>query len=204
MGWGSIMKKLVLIFICSIVLLLNITIQTFAYVTINDHVINGGVGDYGNARRNYYINSSAMNYSNIIDGAMNDWIYTTSRLGITTPISYRKTTSKANSVMDIYAGSYTNYPYGYANGWTEFWLYQSEVIPYHQNWGWNKVYLNIYNINKLNNSDSRKGVIAHEMGHCFGLNENNNNRYSIMCQMSEGRLVTESRPDDLHGINYLY
>jgi Matrixin len=173
-----------------------------AYNTFNNHVLNGGVGNYGNNKRYYYITSSASSYESLIDQAMNEWIYTTERVGITTPISYRKTTTMSQSVMDIYAGSY--YPsYMGVLGETEFWKYDTKLDPYQENWGWNKIKLNNPNFNNLNSTD-RKGTIAHEMGHAFGLAHNNSNPYAIMCQLGYGRKVSNSQADDLHGINYLY
>lgn len=180
-----------------------INISASAYVTMGNHVLNGGVGNYGYSKRNFYITSSASGYSSQIRAAMSDWIYTTSRLGITTPISFVETSTQKSSVMDIYAGSYTSYPYNSANAWTEFWIYSTQVSPHSQNWGWNKIYLNSYNMSSYS-STTKKGVVAHEMGHAFGLNENNSNRNSVMCQMGSGRAVTASTADDLNGINYLY
>jgi len=196
------MKKIAGLMLLIILLFFN-SEQFLAYNTLNDHVINGGVGDYGYTNRYYFITSSAAGYASEIKSAMNDWIYTTQRLGITTPISYKQTTSQKSSVMDIYACYSSNYPYCNANAWTEFWRYQNGVSPFYQNWGWNKIYLNSYNMNNKT-SILKKGVIAHEMGHCFGLNENNTNPFSIMCQSGYGRRVTAAQADDLYGINYLY
>lgn len=184
-------------------LLLSQSVTAFAYETLNNHKLNGGVGNYGYSNRSYYITSSASNYYSAISSAMSDWIHTTSRLGITTPISYVNTTTQSSSVMDIYAGSYSYYPYTDTNAWTEFWTYSTQQNPNNNNWGWNKIYINIYNTSSYS-PDIQKGVAAHEMGHCFGLDENNSNQYSIMCQMGSGRAVTESQYDDANGVNYLY
>ena len=53
-----------------------------------------------------------------------------------------------------------------------------------------------------NQTDAYKqGVVAHEMGHCFGLNENNTNPYSIMCQAGHGRAVTTVQQVDQNAFN---
>jgi len=177
--------------------------KAFAYVTLNNHTLNGGVGNYGNNNRHYFITGGAAGYTTQINDAMHDWVYTTSRLGITTPISYVRTYTQSASVMDIYADWYDMYPYEDWNAWTEFWKYGTQLNPNNENWGWNKIYINIYSASNYALT-IRKGIVAHEMGHCFGLNENNANQYSVMCQMGYGRQVTSAQPDDLNGINYLY
>ena len=47
-------------------------------------------------------------------------------------------------------------------------------------------------------------VFAHEIGHCFGLNENNTNSKSIMCQAGYGRRVTSVQSCDFAGVHRLY
>lgn len=165
--------------------------------------LNGGVGDYGSYRRYYYITSSASSYSSLINNAMNDWIYTTDRLNYTTSISYRSTTTQKSSVMDIYA---SNVPSMQGYAYTYCMLYQKVVDPDVQNWGWNKIIINTayFNNGDLSTSSIKKGTIAHEMGHCFGLAENNGNKNAIMCQFGSGRKVTSAQICDLKGINAIY
>jgi len=174
----------------------------FAYVTLNNHTLNGGVGNYGYNNRYYYITSSASKFTGDIQTAMNKWICTTSRLGITTPISYVQTGTQSASVMDIYTQYLPNEPYDDVNGWAESWIYSSHIDPWGQNWGWNKIYLNSYQVSY--NSERTRGVISHEMGHCFGLGDNNSNPYSVMCDEAHNRQVTACVADDANGINYLY
>ena len=52
--------------------------------------------------------------------------------------------------------------------------------------------------------NGRKGTIAHEAGHAFGLAHNQGNPKSIMCQTKYGRAVSSAQICDLKGINHLY
>jgi hypothetical protein len=175
--------------------------EAFAYDTYNDHVLTGGVGNYGYTKRQFFVTTSGSAYATQISSAMNDWIYTTSRVGITTPISFVKTTTQSASEIDFYT-SYS--PYIGANGWTEFWKYSSTVDKEQENWGWNKIVINNYSISYFGLTTLQaKGVIAHEIGHAFGL-DHVLNPYQIMCTYGNGRAVTESQTDDLNGINHLY
>ncbi len=187
----------------SVVMLLSINQPVLAatnYVLIGGK-LNGGVGNYGYNPRHYFITSSASSYKANVDSAMESWIRTTSRLGVTTPIYYEKVTVQKNSTMDIYAVSE---PYLYANAYTEFMKSGNNVDPSKVNWGWNKISINKPYFTNLSSKSERDGVMAHEMGHCFGLDENNSNKYSIMCQSAYGRSVTKSQKCDLKGINALY
>lgn len=178
---------------------------TFAldYFTFNNHVLNGGVGDYGYSKRYFYAAPSTFIYGVPIKNAMNEWIYTTERTGITTPISFRQTTTQADSIMDIHAGNYTIYPYNQMKAWTEHWRYSNRIDPYLSNWGWGKIVIN--NTNTLEKSQwAQEGVIAHEMGHVLGLAENNTISNSIMTQEAYGRNVNKAQACDLKGINHLY
>ncbi len=136
------MKKLKfsLLFTLLVCLLLSQSANVFAadYYTFNNHVLNGGVGNYGYNNRYYFITSSASGYTSLIDAAMNDWIYTTSRLGVTTPISFVKTGTQSSSVMDVYAGNYYDSSSGIA-GFTTFWTYSTQQDPNNNNWGWGKI-----------------------------------------------------------------
>ncbi len=183
-------------------MLLSQSTVALAFTTFNNHVLNGGVGNYGYNNRYYYITSSAGGYSSLITSAMNDWIYTTSRLGITTPVSFLRTYTQSSSVMDIYAGYYKDPSYGIV-GYTTFWIYGTQIDPMASNWGWGKIRLNQPNYDWLSAYD-KQGTAAHEMGHVMGLNENNSNPGSVMCQLAYGRYVNSAQADDCNGINYLY
>lgn len=166
------------------------------YYTFNDHKMIGGVGQYGNYRRYYYILDSASSHREKIETAMNDWVFNS----ITTSLSFRETSNRANSVMDIMKVSS-----GGASGvlaWTEFYKSGTSVSPTNENWKY--TYIKLYKPNFKSTNCNIKGTIAHEMGHCFGLAHNNSKPASIMCQTAYGRSVNKAQNCDLKGINHLY
>lgn len=172
-----------------------------AYTTYNRHVLNGGVGNYGANNRFYYITSSALGHEGDITSAMWDWIHTTQRLGITTPISWLRTTTQSQSVMDIYHNTYYDAGTGIIAE-TQWILNGSSVNPYLTNWNWGKIKLNTPVFDPLSDFHER-GSIAHEMGHLFGLGHTSvTNR--VMCELGNGRTVNACQADDANGINYLY
>lgn len=87
--------------------------------------------------------------------------------------------------------------------WTEFYKSGKNINPSTVNWKY--CYVKIYktNFNKLT-KNGRKGTIAHEAGHAFGLAHNQGNPKSIMCQTKYGRAVSSAQICDLKGINHLY
>ena len=80
----------------------------YAYNTYNQHKLTYGVGNYGKDTQHYFITSSASGYASYINTAMSEWVNTTSSMGVTTPISYTKTTTQSSSRMDIYQVSTVN------------------------------------------------------------------------------------------------
>ena len=74
------------------------------YHTFGDYTLNGGVGNYGSANRYYWIDASAFSSSQIssIISAAQTWVYTSSAIGVTTPISIERTTTQSSSVFDVY------------------------------------------------------------------------------------------------------
>lgn len=78
-------------------LFIGASVPVYAYNTFCGYTLNGGVGNYGYSTRNYWIDSSASGYTSLIDDAVSSWVHTTSRLGITTPISLSRTTTKSSS-----------------------------------------------------------------------------------------------------------
>jgi hypothetical protein len=183
------------------ILVLACSATAWAYTTYDSHVLNGGVGDYGSNPRYYYITSGATGHYYDITGAMSDWIYTTSRLGITTPIYWERTTVQSSSVMDIYHGYYYDAGTGIA-AITEHILSGQIVNPYITNWNWGKIKLNTPVFDGLSDYNE-KGCVAHEMGHLMGLGHTSYTD-QIMCTLGAGRTVNSCQDNDCAGINYLY
>lgn len=195
-------RVMALILIILSIMVFPLNVYAADYYTYNNHVISGGVGNWGQHRRYYYITSSAVSDGDttLIQNAMSSWIYTDDKLS--TPISFRQTTTQKQSVMDIYAGNY----YAPSTGIiaeTLFYSSSGEINPMNSNWVWNKIDLNMQVFNTLS-LFNMQGSIAHEMGHCMGLNENDHILNAIMCQLGNGRVVNEPEVFDLRGINYLY
>ncbi|MDC3418680.1 matrixin family metalloprotease [Aquibacillus salsiterrae] len=191
------LKKIIFV----VVLLIIPANQVYAYDTYNDHILNGGVGDYGNNKRYYYLTSSAVDEELKIKEAMGDWIYTTERTGITTPISIRETSFQSLSSFDFYKDQYWPVEMGVL-GDTLHYRYSSQVDEEYENWGWTKVRLNGANYD-INSYWVQKATIAHEMGHAMGL-DHVGNTYAIMYSSADKANVNKAGVDDLNGINHLY
>lgn len=185
----SLIKNAIMV-VSSLALVFTFSIDTFAY-NLLPYSLSGGVGDWGYTKRYYWVDSSASSINTTINNAYSSWINTTNILS--TPISWRQTTTKADGTVEFYGYRASDG----ANGYTNFWKYSNQVSPKNENWGWCKVYYNYY-------YSGGQATIAHEIGHTMGLNENNGNKYSIMCQAGSGRKVTTPQYDDLAGINAKY
>ncbi|MCI8360217.1 MAG: matrixin family metalloprotease [Clostridiales bacterium] len=171
------------------------------FSTYYDHVLNGGVGSYGNARRYYWIDPSVTNgYAEATRTAAYNWTYTTDQSPwYTTSISFRETSVKSQGTFEIHNERIEN-PTGIAS--TVRKLYQSVVDPYTQNWGWayitldeSKMYYNSYYQNL--------GTITHEFGHAMGL-AHCPDTGRIMCQLGSGRFVFKPQVYDCQTVNHLY
>ncbi|WP_369298719.1 hypothetical protein [uncultured Neglectibacter sp.] len=139
---------------------------------------------------NYYVDSSASVFTTQIANAAHNWVYT--GYGYNRLYPFTETTNIKLSAADFHG--YNNYLDG-KNGETIFWNRYSfggaqyEVNPNEYDWLFCDVNLNRYFMDNMT-SDNKKGVIAHEMGHVFGIGHNNLNSYSIMCQENWGRAVS--------------
>lgn len=149
----------------------------------------------------YYVTPSAEKYASNISQSAYNWCYT--GYGFNRLYPNARTYYITDSAMDIY--SY-NYPDG-QNGGTSF-IARTNVWsgdPYYvdpatQNWLFNEIYLNDYYLLPKSNNQ-RQATITHEMGHAFGLDENNGNQYSIMCQEGAGRQVYTVQQVDNNAFN---
>lgn len=172
-----------------------------AWETYSDHNLVYGVGNYGNSTQHYWIDASATDFATTINTAMSNWVYTTSYWGITTPIYYTRTYTKSSSRMDIHQSVLNNAWWGL----TDWFRQSTPVNPYGIDWIWCRVWID----SDFANCGNKKGTIAHEMGHVFGLTH----EYSACAVMNQELvndwdrllgLMDRCQPDDLYGINHLY
>lgn len=204
----------------AIILVLNTYVQSTC-MAATYYTLNGGVGNYGQNTRYYYIDSSC-NSGNIpayIAEAWNDWVYTSAVPGVTTSISVRATTTQASSSFDFqYVESSTHHT---LDAWTEHYRYNDFIsinawtgAP-SANWGWSKINLNAKRFEKLPGYDSntnlnvQKYILAHEIGHAMGLwhiSYAEATEPTIMLDLSDSNLTTIDRCQvfDLNNINVLY
>jgi hypothetical protein len=130
----------------------------------------------GIASRYYYISSEVNYKSSLIVQGIDGWNFSYSRTGVSSKVSFNKTTNKSSSVMDIY-GAWLGSGIG---GQTTYWSSAgSKISPTSTNWKYCKVTFNVDGV--LSNYEWTR-TSAHEMGHVFGFSENNSEPNSIMCQ----------------------
>jgi len=175
--------------------------QTFDHVNVN-----------GTYNKLYFVDASAAAYSSLAINAMDSWVNSVARTGVNTKIYYNKTTVKASSLMDIYYN--TNTPPDGSGGielaHTEYFVSSTSVLPWNQNWNWNRIILNTNSsaFSALSTFD-QQGTLAHEMGHAFGLAHLTDTQLAIglqvvMRQLGQGRRINQPEADDLIGINHMY
>jgi hypothetical protein len=187
--------------VAALVVILALPGTASAYTTYNNHVLNGGVGNYGSTPRYYYITASADYHEDDIDDAIYTWIHTTSRLGITTPIYWLQTTTQSASVMDFYHNTYYAQDTGII-AVTEHIRNNVVILPTSNNWNWGKIKLNTPCYDPLSDYNE-EGSCAHEIGHLMGLGHVTTTS-RVMCMLEDGRTVNACQADDANGINYLY
>lgn len=190
-------NKLAKVIIMTTVLLATIVIQAFAqdYVLFG-HKLSGGVGNHGSNTQMYFVDSTASAYTGAINAAMSAWNNTG------TAISFTNTSAQQNSVIDVLA-TYNNTTPTLKddNAWTLGIVGGSTVYMANQDWNWCKITINTFNCPTADTSPRNTTVVTHEMGHCFGLNENNTNQSCVMCQEAYGRTATAPSQGDINGIN---
>ena len=131
-----------------------------------DHKLTAGVGDYGNNKRYYWVDSNfSSNYKDRIDYAFEFWTYTSDNPGVTTPISIKKTSLKSDSTFDIYRGNIS----GTVTGFTDCYYYSTLVTNLSESdWTWAEIYIDQAKTVSYPNSQ-RVGLVGHEIGHAMGL-----------------------------------
>ena len=145
----------------------------------------------------YYITSGvSSSYTTPISNAAKNWYYPgwTNKLSPNT-----RTYTQGDSAMDFH--QYADSTDGYA-AYTTFWTGSStQVSADNSDWSWCKINLNDSNMKTLD-SNTEQGVVGHEMGHVYGLDEDYNNTYSIMYATVKGKNVYTVQKPDNDAFNY--
>lgn len=178
--------------------------------TFGDKTMNYGVGNYGSNHRYFYFSGFNSTFNGYARTAVDQWVYTTDSIGVTTSISIKETSTKSQAYFEIICD---NTLPSNVLGRTEFFLYQEPVLlntsgALSSDYGWSrcKIHVNALNNTAYNISNSQKrATIAHELGHAMGLSHQNCRASSIMCQSGSGtRTATRADAQDLRNINHLY
>lgn len=177
--------------------------SVFAYATFSGHKLTNGVHN-----RYTWIDTTTMdvNVYNNITFAKNDWNNTP------THVWFIETSNKPYSVMDFYRGNYYAASQGVL-GITHMYVGNSEVVPTNQDWGWTRIYLNAPSFDQLSTYyyagsgygyiNQKKSVIAHEMGHVFGLAHVGSSTV-LMYPYGNTCKVDHATQDEINGVNALY
>lgn len=174
------------------------------YHTFGDYTINGGVGNYGYTDRYYWVDSSFSDtYVSYINKAVSEWVHTTDSIGVTTPISIKRTKTRGDSVFDYIKGTLDNNTLAhttlYKHGGTlASWRDKSLT----ENYSYAYIKLDISTMSTIS-ANQRKATCAHELGHAMGLSHHMVST-SIMCQKGYGRTAERASKKDLETINHLY
>ncbi len=156
--------------------------------------------------------SNAGYWEKYIKGGANNWMYP--GYGMSNPIYIQFVSSTYGSKMDFYCTT-SSYWSKTAPTWatiaaaTEFFdSNENKVFPSmtnNVNWYYAKILINNDVFKKdLFTDNQAQGTIIHEMGHAFGLDHNNDNKYSIMCQSNQGRQIEKVMECDNSSINVKY
>lgn len=168
-------------------------------------------GKYQNGVGNvtiYIDSASGANYwETYISGGANNWMYPGSSMS--NPIYIKFVSSNYGSNMDFYAKKKTFWDATVRNTILAQTIHydgsDNEIYGAKKDWYYAKIYINDDNFRKDSFSNSQaQGTIIHEMGHAFGLDENNANTNSIMCQLGAHRAVQKVQVVDNNAINRKY
>lgn len=199
------LKKTLSSLLIAMLMISSLGIQVYAtdvicnhgYNTFYDHKLTGGVGQYGNFRRYYWIDTSALDstYQAYVQNGVSTWVNTSTA----TSISFRQTTTKADGSVEFSEG----YLGSGILGQTLFYKYNNTVDYLSEDWGWCRIILSVSVLNSLSSSQ-RQGTAAHEFGHAMGLAHKNSIPSSIMCQYGSGRTATSPTSADCTTVNHIY
>lgn len=189
-------KKLLNIGIISTCMTLALSSSAFALVPTVGGYLSRGVDNMC-----YYVDSSASSYTSYINTGINRW--TNSGHSPSDFINMTAVSSNYATDVDYYA---MNAPDMYVFGAI------AETVYFHSDGmgatGNSAYYYAEIHINKdiiaECTSFEKIGTMAHEFGHAMGLDENNSNTSSIMCQLGSGRTVNTVSAEDYATVVSIY
>lgn len=179
--------------------------------TFGDYQMNGGVGQYGNYRRYYYIwPGFNQYYQQWIRNGCNDWVNTTFGVGVTTSISIRETSNKSDAMFEF---KNEKPPRIQAFAVTQFYIWQegpfSESEMGTRNWGWCRMVIDCSFMDlfgEANNFENyqKQAVCMHELGHAFGLSHDYSNKYNLMYNYGNLCYARRATQEECKLINHIY
>ena len=155
----------------------------------------GGLGEYGETDRYWYFNGSSPYYYSCAKNAMDMWENKETN-NIADYISFVNTRDELLPSIVITASA-VGKKVGY-NGCTSHTLNRGSVYPNYSDW--DTAYITYNTTNGIVDSSVSylvSAVMAHEIGHAFGLDEYNSNKNSIMCQWNYGRVAIAPTSNDI-------
>ncbi|MEG0314040.1 MAG: hypothetical protein RR646_02125 [Erysipelotrichaceae bacterium] len=181
------MKKRVVKIFALVVFLALTTESVLAYNPLLGGKLINGVGNVC-----YTVNGGAADYSWYINDAAYNWEHT----GWDNPIYMTAVSSSYGSTIDFYSRADGNND---VLAYTIFFNASGNQQSYTSNYLYSQIWINSSIIGNYNIG----GTMRHEIGHAFGMNENNGNAYSIMSQTWKRQVQTVQKVDN-DTINYLY
>ena len=162
---------------------------------------NGGYLTRGVSKMCYYVDSSASSYTSYINTGINRW----TNSGYSPSNFIKMTAVSSNYATDVdYYGLDSDELYT-GGAYAETYYFGSTGV---QASGTQPYYFSEIAINKdifpLCSNFEKIGTCAHEFGHAMGLDENNSNTSSIMCQTGAGRTVNTVNSEDYATVVYIY
>lgn len=189
-------KFIFIVSICSFLVVQGIHINAMSPII-------GGKYQNGVGRVVYWIDysSGANYYEYLIKNAVQNWMYT----GYDNPIYMYPVSSNVGSNMDFYAKTNAFWP-GTSTVLGETRFFKDGGSRVNPTVGITYYYTDIYinhDTNKVRPANDVEVTLKHELGHAFGLAENNQDPYSIMAQAHTRRVFSVQKVDN-DAINYLY
>jgi len=189
-------KKILNIGIISTCCALAMSNVAFALVPTIGGYLSRGVG-----KMCYYVDSSANSYTSYINTGINRW--TNSGYSPSNFIKMTAVSSNYATDVDYYAVNEDDMLYPLAIAITDYYTSSGSgttgLVPYY----YAEITINKDEIGYCTNYE-KIGTMAHELGHALGLEENNSNTSSIMCQLSSGRTVNTVSSEDYATVVNIY